>query len=76
MKNPSKELAHLRKIVLDNQEKLIGEILHNVKIYEVNEIDFAKMKEAVENYTKETFRITKAIESQEVIEKVLIKGLK
>ena len=76
MKNPSEELAHLRRIVFDNQEKLIGEILHNVKIYEVNEIVFAKMKEAVENYTKETFRITKAIESQEVIEKVLITGLK
>lgn len=76
MKNPSEELAQLRRIVFDNQEKLIGEILHNVKIYEVNEIVFAKMKEAVENYTKETFRITKAIESQEVIEKVLITGLK
>ena len=76
MINPQSELEHLRKVISENQENLIGEILHHMEIYEIKEEVFLKMKKTLENYTKETFRITKAIESQEIIEKVLISRLK
>jgi len=76
MKNPTKEIEHLREVISKNQEKLIGDILQHVEIYEIKEEQYNKMLVALSKYTKETFRVTKAIEAQEIIEKVLITRLK
>tara|TARA_B100000900_G_scaffold336527_1_gene298278 strand:+ start:349 stop:579 length:231 start_codon:yes stop_codon:yes gene_type:complete len=76
MKNPSQEIEHLKKVIEEQQEKLIGDILHHISIYEIKKEEFEEMKKSIINYTSETFRILKAIESQEIIEKVLISGIK
>ena len=76
MKNPTQEIEHLREVISKNQEKLIGDILQHVEIYEIKEEQYNKMLVALGKYTKETFRMTKAIEAQEIIEKVLITRLK
>tara|TARA_B100001287_G_scaffold269999_1_gene268162 strand:- start:12989 stop:13219 length:231 start_codon:yes stop_codon:yes gene_type:complete len=76
MKNPSQEIEYLKKVIEEQQEKLIGDILHQIKVYEIKEEQYDKMKTSIEKYSAETFRILKAIESQEIIEKVLISGIK
>ena len=43
MINPQQELEHLRKVISENQENLIGEILHHMEIYEIKEEVFLKM---------------------------------
>ena len=45
-------------------------------IYEIKKDEFDEMKKSIIKYSSETFRILKAIESQEIIEKVLISGIK
>ena len=76
MKNPTQEIENLREVISKNQEKLIGDILQHVEIYEIKEEQYNKMLIALSKYTKETFRVTKAIEAQEIIEKVLKTRLK
>ena len=76
MKNPTQEIEHLREVISKNQEKLIGDILQHIQVYEIEEEQYNKMLAYSIIYTKETFRITKAIEAQEIIEKVLITRLK
>lgn len=76
MKNPSQEIEHLKKVIDEQQEKLIGDILHHIKVYEIKKDEFDEMKKSITKYSSETFRILKAIESQEIIEKVLISGIK
>ena len=76
MKNPTHEIEHLKEVISNNQEKLIGDILQHVEVYEIKEEQYNKMLIALSKYTKETFRITKAIEAQKIIEKVLITRLK
>jgi hypothetical protein len=76
MKTHNEEIEYLKNVISSNQEKLIGEILHHIKIYEIKDVDFEKMKTSVEEFSKETFRILKAIESQKIIEEVLTSKLK
>ena len=76
MKTHNEEIEHLKSVISSNQEKLIGEILHHIEVYEIEDIDFQKMKISVEQFSKENFRVLKAIESQEIIEEVLTSKLK
>ena len=76
MKNPSEELLQLRNNIEQSQQELIRDFLNYLKIYEIEEEIFQKMLHTLTKYTQHAFRITKAIETQEIIELVLINGLK
>ena len=76
MKNPSEELETLKKHIQQIQDELIQNLLDCVHIYDLEEDMYQKMITLINNYTKSAFRITKAIEAQEIIELVLVKGIK
>ena len=76
MKNPSEELETLKKHIQQIQDELIQNLLDCVHIYDLEEDMYQKMITLINNYTKSAFRITKAIEAQEIIELVLLKGIK
>jgi hypothetical protein len=76
MKDPNQEIEYLKEAIADKQEKLIGDILNQINIYEIKDIEFNEMRKLLILYSSETFRLLKAIESQEIIEKVLTSKLK
>ena len=76
MKNPSEELETLKENIQQIQDELIQNLLDCVHIYELEEDMYQKMITLINQYTKSSFRITKAIEAQEIIELVLVKGIK
>ena len=76
MKNPSEELETLKENIQQIQDELIQNLLDCVHIYELEEDMYQKMIILINQYTKSAFRITKAIEAQEIIELVLVKGIK
>ena len=76
MKNPSEELEILREKILQIQDELIQNLLGYVEVYELEEDEYQKMITLINQYTKSAFRITKAIEAQEIIELVLVNGIK
>ena len=77
MKNPSEELETLKENIQQIQDELIQNLLGCcVHIYELEEDMYQKMITLINQYTKSAFRITKAIEAQEIIELVLVKGIK
>jgi hypothetical protein len=76
MKDPNQEIEYLKEAIADKQEKLIGDILNQINIYEIKDIEFNEMRKLLILYSSETFRLLKAIESQEIIEKVLTSRLK
>lgn len=76
MKNPTEELLQLRNDIEQSQHDLIRDFLNYLSIYEIEEEIFQKMLQTLTKYTKHTFRITKAIETQEIIELVLVNSIK
>lgn len=76
MKNPSEELEILREKIQQIQDELIQNLLGYVQVYELEEDVYQKMITLINQYTKSAFRITKAIEAQEIIELVLVNGIK
>ena len=76
MKNPSEELEILREQIQQVQDELIQNLLGCVHIYELEEDVYQKMITLINQYTKSAFKITKAIEAQEIIELVLVNGIK
>ena len=76
MKNPSEELLQIRNDIEQSQHDLIQDLLNYLNIYEIEEEIFQKMLQTITKYTQYAFRITKAIETQEIIELVLVNGLK
>ena len=76
MKNPSEELETLKENIQQIQDELSQNLLNCVHIYELEEDMYQKMITLINQYTKSAFRITKAIEAQEIIELVLVKGIK
>ena len=76
MKNPSEELETLKENIQQIQDELIQNLLGCVHIYELEKDMYQKMITLINQYTKSAFRITKAIEAQEIIELVLVKGIK
>ena len=76
MKNPSEELEILREQIQQVQDELIQNLLGCVHIYELEDDVYQKMITLINQYTKSAFKITKAIEAQEIIELVLVNGIK
>ena len=76
MKNPSEELEILREKIQQIQDELIQNLLGYIEVYELEEDVYQKMITLINQYTKSAFRITKAIEAQEIIELVLVNGIK
>ena len=76
MKNPTEQLLQLRNDIEQSQHDLIRDFLNYLNIYEIEEEIFQKMLQILTKYTQHAFRITKAIEAQEIIELVLVNGLK
>ena len=76
MKNPSEELEILKEKIQHIQDELIQNLLGYVDVYELEEDVYQKMITLINQYTKSAFRITKAIEAQEIIELVLVNGIK
>ena len=76
MKNPSEELEILREKIQQIQDELIQNLLGYVQVYELEEDVYQKMITLINQYTKSAFRITKAIEAQEIIKLVLVNGIK
>tara|TARA_Y100000589_G_scaffold260879_1_gene250910 strand:- start:879 stop:1121 length:243 start_codon:yes stop_codon:yes gene_type:complete len=76
MKNPTEELLQLRNDIEQSQHNLIRDFLNYINIYEIEEEIFQKMLQTLTKYTQHTIRITKAIETQEIIELVLVNGIK
>ena len=76
MKNPSEELEILKEKIQHIQDELIQNLLGYVDVYELEEDVYQKMITLINQYTKSAFRITKAIEAQEIIELVLLNGIK
>ena len=76
MKNPSEELEILKGRFQQIQDELIQNLLGCIHVYELEEDIYQKMITLINQYTKSAFRITKAIEAQEIIELVLVNGIK
>ena len=76
MKNPSEELEILKERFQQIQDELIQNLLGCIHVYELEEDIYQKMITLINQCTKSAFRITKAIEAQEIIELVLVNGIK
>ena len=76
MKNPSEELEILKERFQQIQDELIQNLLGCIHVYELEEDIYQKMITLINQYTKSAFRITKAIEAQEIIELVLVNSIK
>ena len=76
MKNPSEELEILKERFQQIQDELIQNLLGCIHVYELEEDIYQKMITLINQYTKSALRITKAIEAQEIIELVLVNGIK
>ena len=76
MKNPSEELEILKERFQQIQDELIQNLFGCIHVYELEEDIYQKMITLINQYTKSAFRITKAIEAQEIIELVLVNGIK
>ena len=76
MKNPSEVLEILKERFQQIQDELIQNLLGCIHVYELEEDIYQKMITLINQYTKSAFRITKAIEAQEIIELVLVNGIK
>ncbi len=76
MNDQSEEINALKEAVFENQKELIGEIIGILDVYEIEEELFQRMLKQLNNYTQKTFRLAKAIESQEIIDHVLTNKLK
>lgn len=76
MKNPSEELEILKERFQQIQDELIQNLLGCIHVYELEEDIYQKMITLINQYTKSAFRVTKAIEAQEIIELVLVNGIK
>ena len=75
MKNPSEELEILKERFQQIQDELIQNLLGCIHVYELEEDIYQKMITLINQYTKSAFRVTKAIEAQEIIELVLVNGI-
>jgi hypothetical protein len=76
MNDLSEEINTLKEAIFENQKELIGELMGLLDIYEIEEELFQRMIKQLNYHTKKTFRLAKAIESQEIIDYVLTNKLK
>lgn len=67
----SEEIDALNDAISLSRENLLESILAHLQINEINESDFQQLLALIEKEDKLRFKYSKALESQEVIEKVL-----
>lgn len=64
-------IALLRDAILHQQETLLNELLGTLKIEEISEDTFQVLLNKMKDSNLELFKITKALEAQEIIDFVL-----
>ena len=70
------EISDLKEAIFENKKEVIGNLLSVLKIYEIEEELFQRMLQHLGDYSQKTFRLAKALESQEIIDYVLTNKLK
>lgn len=69
------EILALREALVLNRENLLNDLLAALNYDEINEHVFQQLLLLIEQTDKNTVKLTKALEAQEVIDKVLKDGL-
>lgn len=69
------EILALREALVLNRENLLNDLLAALHYDEINEHVFQQLLLLIEQTDKNTVKLTKALEAQEVIDKVLKDGL-
>lgn len=75
MEEQHDEIAALKEAILINRENLLNDILAALNFDEINEGIFQELLKLIEQTDNTTIKLTKALEAQEVIDKVLKDGL-
>ena len=65
------EIEALREALLLNRENLLNDLLAALNFDEINESIFIELLALIEQADRKTIQLTKALEAQEIIEKVL-----
>ncbi len=71
MEEQHDEIAALKEAILINRENLLNDILAALNFDEINEGIFQELLKLIEQTDNTTIKLTKALEAQEVIDKVL-----
>lgn len=65
------EIEALKEALILNRENLLNDILATLNFEEINEQAFQQLLKVIEQADAITIKLTKALEAQEVIDKVL-----
>ncbi len=71
MEDKSEEIAALKEAIELNRENLLNDLLAALNFDEINEGVFQELLKIIEQADLKTIKLTKALEAQEVIDKVL-----
>lgn len=71
MEEHKNEIDALKEAILINRENLLNDILAALNFEEINERVFQELLKIIEHADSNTIKLNKALEAQEVIEKVL-----
>ncbi len=71
----SEEILALKEAIALNRESLLNELLSSLNFEEINEELFQHLLEIISIRDKEIIKLNKALEAQEVINKVFKDGL-
>lgn len=75
MEFTNNEIEALKEALVLNRENLLNDLLAALNFEEVNELVFQQLLKLIEQADANTVKLTKALEAQEVIDKVLKDGL-
>lgn len=75
MDNSNPEIEALKEALILNRENLLNDLLAALNYDEINEQVFQLLIQVIEQSDLTTVKLTKALEAQEVIDKVLKDGL-
>lgn len=65
------EIEALKEAIVLNRENLLNDLLAALNYEEINEQSFQQLVQIIEQADNKTVKLTKALEAQEVIDKVL-----
>lgn len=71
MEEHKSEIEALKEAIHINRENLLNDLLATLNFDEINEGVFQELLKLIEQADGNTIKLTKALEAQEVIEKVL-----
>lgn len=75
MDSTNQEILALKEALILNREGLLNDLLAALNFDEINEQVFQQLLQLIEQADLTTVKLTKALEAQEVIDKVLKDGL-